>query len=522
MQSRSARAPALVLPFHLTAPACPVYASLPPADALLLHRVEPNASERLALLVECCRDSGSKPAALVEKLTALVPGTHLELDKRTGTFDAHRYGEDAASHWVLRLALCRDPRARLAFVQFEAALLQMRLQALSPFESRGFLLSHPPFPLVLLAQADKTVVFDELCAVAARDWAFIETKLKAKTGEVKNGVGARVPEHVDATTYYLTKWTNVLGPVATRRVFIREGIAYVPEYIVTAAVAKKFRADLDAAMLQGANSYTAAAAPGRVKREVVPPTDRAWEWDDTDAWEREGEEEEEEGEGEGEVEETGLDVLVNEIRVKFAVSMDAAAAATEPRDGPGFPLTCDNVHKWAVLTFPLCMRQIHEHAGVTQKMKYQARLQYIPFLFGAGMSLSDCLEYLARRMRSPSFVKENGYNIRYLYGQNGARKRYTPKSCAQIIQSPPPASRDQCHGCPFKTYSERPLKHALLRDIEDLGVVADIVGLAKKGDFQGACRCHFASARRHAGVRLPPEIHPVAWYSSSRRAQIQV
>lgn len=58
------------------------------------------------------------------------------------------------------------------------------------------------------------------------------------------------------------------------------------------------------------------------------------------------------------------------------------------------------------------------------------------------------------------FDKQYGYNIRHMFGKEGKKADYQPWSCNKVINQISPGP-DEYHGCPFKTYSEEPLKQLL-------------------------------------------------------------
>lgn len=52
-------------------------------------------------------------------------------------------------------------------------------------------------------------------------------------------------------------------------------------------------------------------------------------------------------------------------------------------------------------------------------------------------------------MTHDQYMKSYAYNIRHMYGKEGARKNYTPYSCMKIIMGAAPEAGGY-HGCPYR------------------------------------------------------------------------
>ena len=120
-------------------------------------------------------------------------------------------------------------------------------------------------------------------------------------------------------------------------------------------------------------------------------------------------------------------------------------------------------------TFPLCMYEIQKHINKYSHLMHFGRLQYTLFLKGTGLPIEECLQFFRRKYekRTPidKFEKQYAYNIRHSYGLEGKRSDYTPYSCSKIINMNQPNS-EECHGCPFKNYSDEKLSDILNFDFK--------------------------------------------------------
>jgi DNA primase large subunit len=76
-----------------------------------------------------------------------------------------------------------------------------------------------------------------------------------------------------------------------------------------------------------------------------------------------------------------------------------------------------------------------------------------------------------KKISAEKFEKEYAYNIRHMYGKEGNKKDYDPKSCAKIILGNAGGifinlgSGDH-HGCPFKNF-----------DVNNLGLLLKKMGI---------------------------------------------
>ena len=123
--------------------------------------------------------------------------------------------------------------------------------------------------------------------------------------------------------------------------------------------------------------------------------------------------------------------------------------------------TMNDVDMLSEKCFPLCMSLIERHINQYSHLMHFGRLQYTLFLKGAGLPVDECSKFFQKKYekKTPAdkFEKEYAYNIRHSYGLEGKRVSYTPYTCEKIINMNVPMGRE-CHGCPFKTYSEENLR----------------------------------------------------------------
>lgn len=171
-------------------------------------------------------------------------------------------------------------------------------------------------------------------------------------------------------------------------------------------------------------------------------------------------------------------------------------------------------------TFPLCMLTIQKHINEYSHLMHLGRLQYTLFLKGIGLPLSETLRYFQKKYERKTsedlFNKNYAYNIRHCYGQEGKRIDYPPYSCAKINQMNPP-SNQECHGCPFKIFTEDKLKIFLSTLKINQINIDTILETKRKNEFVKCCKIYFESKFpdvEHEGIG----IHPNKYFISAMEA----
>ena len=181
--------------------------------------------------------------------------------------------------------------------------------------------------------------------------------------------------------------------------------------------------------------------------------------------------------------------------------------------------TMFDVDKVSERCFPLCMNIIERHINKNSHLMHMGRLQFTLFLKGAGLPVEEALKFFQKKYekRTPidKFEKEYAYNIRHSYGLEGKRQSYNPYNCEKIINMNAPMG-NECHGCPFKNYSDENLRKILntcnLKDAD----IEDILNKKKNKEYQVACVKYFEG--KFPGVLGEGiGIHPNKYFSSAMK-----
>ena len=268
---------------------------------------------------------------------------------------------------------------------------------------------------------------------------------------------------VNATKIYSVAFTHALDLVQTRQVYVSRGRAYIPQSKLLHLVTAKFRAQLS-------------------KQLTFLST-----------------------------------VSLKDSRLAAFCNNLATISAANQGDEDYEASDLNHANVAAHLKhMPLCMANLQLGLKSDKKLKHWGRLQYGLFLKGAGLSLEDALVYFEKTFTATNnFAKEYAYNVRHMYGKEGARKNYTPYSCSKIIHGNPPNSGDY-HGCPYKHNTVQQVTTLLSRMGVSPKDQTKILNYQKAHNYQLACVEHFHLT--HPKVKSDIDNvgnHPNAWFQAS-------
>eukprot|EP00794_Sanderia_malayensis_P004885 gene4885-5525_t len=254
-------------------------------------------------------------------------------------------------------------------------------------------------------------------------------------------------DKVMISDYYKVHFTEAIDLVRGRRVYLEKGFAYVPRNELVSIIANTFRSQLSKALTLTARKLSTLEEDERI-----------------------------------------LPMLTNLSSGYIGESYSTREATN------GDKVTLDQLDSLSKISYPLCMRQLHETLRQSHHLKHFARLQFGLFLKAIGLSLEEALIFwrteFTKAMDPDKFDKQYAYNVRHSYGKEGKRASYTPYSCMKIITGNQPGPGDS-HGCPFKHSDPDILIKRLQMYKVSRDGIDEIVNLVKGSHYQIACAKYF-------------------------------
>ncbi|KAG0723170.1 DNA primase large subunit [Chionoecetes opilio] len=357
--------------------------------------------------------------------------------------------QDHASHFIMRLAYCRTEELRRWFITHETGLFKARFINASKGSAdvKAFLSSN-------------NLQFTPITP---------EEKEQERENLMDSSMGV-TGDSVDGMSFYKVPFMDALDLVRQRKVFLKQGFAYVPETDMVTLVCNSFRSNLSKAMINTCRALPQLDSDERIV-SLLQDFDRRY---------------------------TGKDY-----------------SSRKPEDM--CHITPDMIDTLAPKSFPPCMRHLNDTLRADHHLKYNGRLIYGLFLKAAGLKLEDALHFwrshFLQNMDVDKFEKRYAYSIRYNYGKEGKKTDFSPYGCLKIIMGSVGAG--DTHGCTFKHTEPNILKQRLTAYNVTKPVTEEIMDLVNKRHYQIACQRYWEAmhgAPIDAGIN-----HPNQFFEESQK-----
>ena len=363
------------------------------------------------------------------------------------SIDENDLNKDAVSNFILRLAFCQTEELKRWFITQEVDLFRYKLHRVS----------NDSYAI------EKFLKDNELVYMPISD----SEKQSIMEGLVDMGV---TNTQVQGQNYYKIHFLEVIELVKSRRVFLKNGYAYVTIADFGSVLAHVFRTRL---------SKSLSVLARHIK----------------------------------EIEEDQR--IADLLRVLRERDVGDNYADSQTREH----LTAESLDNLSMKSYPICMRNLHEAIKANHHLRHYGRLQYALYLKGIGLPLEESLrffrtEFSRGTISVDKFDKEYAYNLRHSYGKEGKRTSYTPYSCLKIITSHMPGNNDY-HGCPYKHFERDFLKQKLKQYGRSEDEIKQIMDLSDSNNYQIACQRYFEFS--HKTDEIVPINHPNQYFESSMR-----
>ncbi|KAK9063540.1 hypothetical protein SSX86_017410 [Deinandra increscens subsp. villosa] len=355
--------------------------------------------------------------------------------------------KDIISHFVLRLVYCRSEELRKWFLSMESTLFRYRFR------------ENPNVHLAVMAELGIPYK-----VVSQKEFEDLRDNLNS----VARSISQPLPT---SNGLYKVSFEQVPELVASRRVFIQKGYAYVALNQVVSFVVPHFRSHLSKALVLTNRKWTSMIR---------------------------------------EQEKDRLTPIVEALATSYL-------GPDYSQDKEVGEISLKDIDQVARTSFPLCMQHLFSTLRDDHHLKHGGRMQLGLFLKGVGLKLDDALAFwkaeFSQKVGTERFDKEYAYGIRHNYGKEGKRTDYTPYSCQKIILSTPGVGDH--HGCPYRHFSEENLRAALGKMGVSSRALEDVIEKAKSRHYQLACTLTFEALHDSscdAGIN-----HPNQYFSDSQK-----
>jgi len=368
--------------------------------------------------------------------------------------------KDVISHFALRFAFCKTVD-RLWFINQETALLKWRLGKLLVLED--FLKSNS-MEFTKITEEEKQNHYQDLNELLQ----VLKESQMLKQRETSPSISFQNSE------FYKVQFEKATNLIQQRKVLMIDGWAYVEREMLSPILLAQFRTLLSESLSRAAQVY----------QHVISTFDH-------------------------------IAPLLNHL-ASMSFGQEYLLDLSKHSK-----IELGQIDQLAKRSFPMCMRNLHEHLRELHHLKHMGRMQYGLFLKGIGLSLDDALTFwrseFCKVMGVDQFEKNYRYNIRHNYGKEGRRADYTPYSCVKIIMGH--VSAGEHHGCPFRHFDEEHLRTSLRKQHVSELDIESILQLKEQGHYQIACRKHFEVTHKMLG---PPVVdiiinHPNQYFDESEK-----
>ena len=314
--------------------------------------------------------------------------------------DSEELRNDEVSHFICRLAYCRNDELKRWFVAQETRLFGYRLDFFTSKEKLDFL------------RSECEMEFEQLNH-DHEDWQKFKERIVFNLEErhKKRRQTFLVENH--AEQFIKIPFKQAINLVSNRNCFLFKGFSYVHIDDLNTICKAQFKNMMFKELGKAHKFLSTILADQRLAKILID--------------------------------------LGNPNQIEFNLQEVTAPTDTEK-------ISLSQLNYYQKKSFPPCMKALFTALSNKGHLKHFGRLQLGLFLKGIGLSVEESLQFWRQHFKvdGDKFEKQYAYNIRHSYGQEGKRNDYKPWSCQKVIGQQPPGN-GEFHGCPFKTFGESSL-----------------------------------------------------------------
>ncbi|XP_076624731.1 DNA primase large subunit [Colletes latitarsis] len=368
---------------------------------------------------------------------------HAKGCKSSTETDLQHRQKDHLSHFIMRLSYCQDPDRQKWFINQEVDFFKLRFDSLDK-EGIEKLLDMYNIECRQITQEEKDKIREELLSSNSKF------------------------SNINLTEFYTVAFQKVTDLVRLRKVYLAQGMAYIPQESLVSLFVSYFKKQLVDGMEYAKNCV--------------------------------------------------LNISDDERLMSYLKSLPGSFSGMTRVVWTTTTTPIDKLDELSKTSYPLCMRTLHEALRTHHHLKNSARIQYGLFIKGIGVTLDDALRFwkmeFTKKIDSDKFDKQYGYSIRHMFGKEGKQTNYTPLGCQKIITSA--VGPGEFHGCPYRHMNSDSLKQKLITCGVPAQRVNEIADLAKAGHYNIACRTYFEVSHNLVPEKSIIIIHPNVYFTESR------
>lgn len=406
----------------------------PPQGEITLEQFEVWAIDRLKILLKIESYTSTSNAFLNDIENMIKPELQKQLPLNVANMMDRK--KDYHSHFILRLCFCRSKELREQFIKAETFLFKVRYNMLSPADQLRFVLSLNLTLLQFITDEEKQSLRQELYQTFSPSLQF---QLNLSDEQQRQN-------YFQQERFIKLPFEKAIEMVGNYQVFLKDGYAYLPQFLQLNLIASEFSKKLNDELLKAFQNLPRLNEDDR----LLP--------------------------------------ILNHLASGYTIS-DFEKNANQFGNAEDGDINAISVWSEEISKhYPLCIKNLFRGLKENHHLRYHGRQQLSLFLKGIGLSADEAIKFWTKAFTSggqitlDKFNKEYLYNFRHNYGLEGNRINYKPWSYKTILSKPRPGRGDY-HGCPLRDWSPEKITSELLKMNLTRNEIASVLDSCEQGSY---------------------------------------